>query len=65
MILDRVNKCLLQQEKKQVKSHAGGQERVCIIAIARVCYRGNLSVISVCVSTSAKDGIELACSKNS
>ena len=32
-----------------MKSHAGGLERVCIIAIARVCYRGNLSVISVCV----------------
>ena len=42
MILDKVNKCLLQQEKKQVKSHAGGKERVCIIAIARVCYRGNV-----------------------
>ena len=25
-----------------MKSHTGGQERVCIIAIARVCYRGNL-----------------------
>ena len=36
-----------------MKSHTGGQERVCIIAIARVCYRGNLSVISVCVSPGA------------
>ena len=42
MILDKVTKCLSLQEKKQVKSHTGGQERVCIIAIARVCYRGNL-----------------------
>ena len=42
MILDRVNKCQLYQEKRQVKSHAGGKERVCIIAIARVCDRGNL-----------------------
>ena len=25
-----------------MKSHAGGEERVCIIAIARVCDRGNL-----------------------
>ena len=25
-----------------MKSHAGGKERVCIIAIARVCDRGNL-----------------------
>ena len=44
-LLKCVSSCkfdLLQQEKKQVKSHAGGQERVCIIAIARVCYRGNL-----------------------
>ena len=25
-----------------MKSHARGKERVCIITIARVCYRGNL-----------------------
>ena len=28
--------------KKQVKCHAGGQERVCIIVIARVRYGGSL-----------------------
>ena len=30
------------REKISEKSYWGGQERVCIIAIARVCYRGNL-----------------------
>ena len=28
--------------EKTSESHAGGKERVCIIAIARVCDRGNL-----------------------